>query len=77
MSHQPCAFCGAIVRDHDETGEPGDHACRAAPKMLRSVLAICERLRAELGDNTDEDHGDIAAALDEAIAIAKRGTVAR
>jgi hypothetical protein len=23
VSHAPCARCGAIVRDHDETGEPG------------------------------------------------------
>lgn len=41
MSHAPCPRCGNIVRDHDETGEPGTcHACSDRPierYALRSV----------------------------------------
>lgn len=35
MSHQPCPRCGEIVRDHDETGEPGDHCCRGFRVKVR------------------------------------------
>jgi hypothetical protein len=36
MSYQPCPRCSEIVRDHDETGELGDHQCRGFRIKVRT-----------------------------------------